>query len=330
MSTSRPSVTTGTLAAIARRFYLEDIPKSQLAEEFGFSRFKIARLLQEAREREIVTITIRDDNPIDPTLGERLAKHLRLDTAIVVPASRDINAERDNIAQAGATYLTAHLAQGQNIGLSWGRTLQPIAKYAQHLPQVKATFVQLTGVIGNDPSQSPGTMLADICSDTGSVGKALFVPLFVSTKDAAEAARQIPSVAETLSYYDRLDMAFLSIGAWESRVTQLAQHLSLEECRYLDSIGTTADLGGMFLDEHGRYLDTPMNERRISISVPELLDTPKVVVMAGGLRKARAIRAVCQSGMATVLITTDEVAKQLLDQPPVETHTYHRHSAPTN
>ena len=36
-------------AAIARRYYLDGRSKLEIAEEFGLSRFKVARLLDEAR-----------------------------------------------------------------------------------------------------------------------------------------------------------------------------------------------------------------------------------------------------------------------------------------
>lgn len=46
-------------AAMARRFYLEGKSKIQIAEEFGVSRFKVARVLETALERDLVRIEIR-------------------------------------------------------------------------------------------------------------------------------------------------------------------------------------------------------------------------------------------------------------------------------
>ena len=48
------------LLAAARRFYLEDRSKVEIAEELGISRFKVARLLEQARETGVVTITLND------------------------------------------------------------------------------------------------------------------------------------------------------------------------------------------------------------------------------------------------------------------------------
>ena len=49
------------LVVAAKRFYLEDRSKMEIAEEFGISPFMVGRLLKRARETGIVTITVHDE-----------------------------------------------------------------------------------------------------------------------------------------------------------------------------------------------------------------------------------------------------------------------------
>ncbi len=49
------------MAGIARRYYLDGRSKIEIAEEFGLTRFKVARLLDAARDRGVVHIEIRHD-----------------------------------------------------------------------------------------------------------------------------------------------------------------------------------------------------------------------------------------------------------------------------
>ncbi|MFP5254127.1 MAG: DeoR family transcriptional regulator, partial [Actinomycetes bacterium] len=74
------------LSAIARRFYLEDASKTDLATEFSMSRFRVARLLQQAREQGVVTIEIHDRDSYRSDLATDLAAHLRLQDCVVVKA----------------------------------------------------------------------------------------------------------------------------------------------------------------------------------------------------------------------------------------------------
>ena len=114
------------------------------------------------------------------------------------------------------------------------------------------------------------------------------------------------------------------MGAWNTRITQLVQHLDAAEIKRLDDIDTIADFSGMFFDADGHYLETPINDRRISIGIEDLLRTPDTVVVAGGKDKADAILAICRTGIPTCLITTDDVARALLDRPPITRHIYDR------
>src|ERR671927_346283 len=59
-------------AAVARRYYVEDASKVEIAEEYGLSRFQVARLLDRARASGLVTITISAPGALDVDLSDRL------------------------------------------------------------------------------------------------------------------------------------------------------------------------------------------------------------------------------------------------------------------
>src|SRR5260370_35745555 len=65
-------------ASIARRFFIEGRSKSEIAAEFGLSRFKVARILDEARAAGIVHIEIQLPAGLDASLAHRLRGTLGL------------------------------------------------------------------------------------------------------------------------------------------------------------------------------------------------------------------------------------------------------------
>src|SRR5881398_2788479 len=75
------------LTSVARRYYLENWSKSQIADRYGISRFRVARLLNQSRESGLVTIRIEDSGPIDTELSDRLRERFGLKHAIVVDTS---------------------------------------------------------------------------------------------------------------------------------------------------------------------------------------------------------------------------------------------------
>ncbi|MDF2830761.1 MAG: transcriptional regulator, DeoR family, partial [Mycobacterium sp.] len=68
-------------AVIARRYYLEGRTRIQIAEEFGLSRFKVARMLDEAIESGMVEIKIHNPGSIDVDLSTALQRRFGLEHA---------------------------------------------------------------------------------------------------------------------------------------------------------------------------------------------------------------------------------------------------------
>ena len=78
-------------ASVARRYYLDGRSKVEIAEEFALSRFKVARLLDDARSSGLVRIEIGHECPAD--LQEFLLDHfdLREDDMYLVEGPVNLN-----------------------------------------------------------------------------------------------------------------------------------------------------------------------------------------------------------------------------------------------
>lgn len=300
------------MAEVAQRYYLDDETKIEIAAALGISRFQVARLLQTAKDEGVVQITINHPLVGDVALAQNLRNALGIDEVLLVKASADVQVERRRLGERASRFLLAHAHQGQRVGFSWGRTLLPIVEGLSAAPEME--FVQVSGMVGNDPLQSATGMLAALSSNTHLKTTALFVPLFTSTPEIASAVRREPSVSEVLERYDALDAAYLSVGSWDPPINQLVPRMSEEEIAELATHHPVAEVVGLFFNAEGDYIQTPLNDRRISISIDQLRNTNEVVAVAGEIGKARAIESIARSGVITALITTDEVALDILER----------------
>src|SRR5947208_10585439 len=77
------------MASVARRYFLDGRSKLEIAEEFGLSRFKVARLLDAARGSGLVRIEIGHQGLIDVDLSARLQSAFGLRHAVVVDTTED-------------------------------------------------------------------------------------------------------------------------------------------------------------------------------------------------------------------------------------------------
>jgi DNA-binding transcriptional regulator LsrR (DeoR family) len=115
-------------ATVARCYYLDGATKTEIAAELGLSRFKIARLLEEARASGIVRIELDSSGQIDRDLSVRLAEAFGLQHCVVMDGPEDDEALlRGTLGRAAADLVTEIVEDGDVLGLSRARSLMPMS-----------------------------------------------------------------------------------------------------------------------------------------------------------------------------------------------------------
>lgn len=303
------------LVDVARRFYLEDQSKIEIAKELGLSRFKVARMLQTARSAGIVEIRLNDVAPVDRELSRQLSAHLSLEEVVVVASGHEQGQVFRDVGRATADLLTRTLREGDVLGMSWGRTTSAMTDFLISVPPV--SVVQLAGAVGSDLTESPVEVVRRVSASAGQRARAIFAPLMVQDAATADALRRQPDVAQALELFDHVTVAVLSVGSWDPPDSRLRESMSPEDRGTLDALGIRAEIAGIFLDDAGASIDAGFAERCISISAEQLRTVPRVIAAAGGAQKAGAVRASVASGLITCLVTDESLASAALELAPV-------------
>jgi DNA-binding transcriptional regulator LsrR (DeoR family) len=298
----------------ARRFFLEDRSKVEIAEELGVSRFKVARLLEQARASGVVTIALHDEGTADPVLSARLAEHLALDEALVVEASGTEAEVRHQIGVPAAELLSETLRPGEVLGLAWGRTLSAMTESMPALPRV--SVVQLTGAIGN-LHDSPVEIVRKVTQSSGGSAYPIFAPLVVDDAVTAAAFRRQADVSRALRMFDDVTTAVVSVGSWDPPNSQLLGAISEGEQRALMDQGVKAEIAAILVSAAGTVVTSDFAARCISISAAQMRHIPRVIGVAGGAEKAEAVVAVARAGLLTGLVTERALAEAALAAPHV-------------
>ncbi len=319
MTTGRSPVRMGPAemvqaAAMARRFYLEGKSKIQIAEEFGVSRFKVARVLESALERDLVRIEIRVPAELDAERSDALRSRYGLRNAVVVesPADQDSDApDPENLGAVAAGLLGELVTEGDVLGLAWGRSIITMANALDRLPP--CTVVQLTGVYDAGTAER-GSVEAVRLAAAVSGGEAhpLYAPMVLPDAATAAALRQQTGIAAAMSYFDKVTVAVVSIGSWEPRVSTVYDALSDAERKHYADLGVAAEMSSHLFAADGRRVGHDLRDRCITVDTDRLRRVPEVVAIAGGIRKAGAVGAVLRSGLVTSLVTDTAAADHLL------------------
>jgi len=298
------------VAAVARAYYLEDRSRVEIAETFGISRFKVARLLARARDEGVVRIEINDWGLPDAVLAGRLQEALGLAQCHVIRSHGDEDTVRQQVGAAAAALVSDTLEPDEVLGVTWGRTLTATTSQLQRLPRV--SIVQLTGVVAGDLSSSPVEVARQASRRSGGDVYPIFAPLFVQDADTAASLRNHPDIHAAMDLFPRVTTALVSVGAWEPTVSQIKDVLPIDALANAIAGGCVADIAGLLIRADGTLVDPAFQERCLNISFDQLRAVPRVVGIAGGAEKAQAIRAVARAGLITELITDHALADAIL------------------
>lgn len=309
---TRSALETMQLVVAARRHYLDGATKSAIASELGVSRFKVARLLDEALRTGVVTIEVNAPSDVDVDLSLELTARFGLRQALVLRlAEGPEEFRRQQLGRAAAEALADLVEEGDVVGVSWGRTLHEMVQALPRLPH--STVVQIVGSVPSADLHVNSLDLARaIAERADSPVHALHVPLVVDSADTAARLRNDEHVAATIALFDQLTKAVVSIGAWTSGNSSLMLALPDQLRTTIRDAGGVADLCATVLDQEGREVTAGnLSGRSISISTEQLRRVPDVIAVVGGTARVAAIKATLRSGLVHRLVTDDRTAQAL-------------------
>jgi DNA-binding transcriptional regulator LsrR (DeoR family) len=138
-------------------------------------------------------------------------------------------------------------------------------------------------------------------------------PVFVPNVALAKELWEIQELKALKSKVSDIDLAVLSVADVSKQASIFRRGLlTAQDAESLQAAGAVGDVLCQFVDEAGEIVDHPINKRAMAINPTELRKVPKVIISAGGIRKAQIIRASILTTKAQVLITDEMTAQELL------------------
>ncbi|MDO7880655.1 sugar-binding transcriptional regulator [Salinibacterium soli] len=300
-------------AIVARRYYLEGKQKNEIADELGISRFKVARLLDDALAQGVVRIDVALPDGLDVELGDALAARFGIRRGHVALAQEGVPTT-DLLGSAAARLLTARLTRDDVLGISWGSTLTAVVDAVDEL--AVGEVVQLVGGVASAGLEVNGVeLLRRIARSGGATVRPLHAPFLVGSADTARLLRDDPSLAPTIERFSAVTVALLGIGSLSTGRSALWTELDAPARAELTRLGAVADLGGSILAADGSIVTADALDRVIAIDAERLAAVGEVIAVAGGEGKSDAIAAALRSGLVDTLVTDSATARELLADP---------------
>ena len=288
-------------ASVARRYYLDGRSKVEIAQEFALSRFKVARLLDDARSSGLVRIEIGHPGSVDVELSDRLMSTLGLQHCVVTDTPDDVPATmREHLGAAAAELLTEIVTPDDVLGLSWARSVSAMANALQRLAPVP----------GVDDSSID--IVRDVARVAGGPAYFFYAPMAVPDAATAQALRRQPEVAQAFSRIGSVTRAVAGVGAWEPEQSTLYDATGEAERQELARRGVCAEISGVLVDADGIPVSSDLTERMIGITAEQMRAVPEVIAIVYGAAKVRAVLAAVRGGMVKSLVTHSTLAESLI------------------
>lgn len=302
------------LAELAESYYLRGWTQQKVADTYGLTRPTVSRMLKEAQESGVVEIRIRKSSRVDKGQATRLAERYGLAGAdVLVPNDGD---ELAALGAVGARVLRSLAFDGMFIGLTWGATLSAVVDAIDGWSLPHSTVIQLAGSLGASAGQFDSSAITQsLASALSARALLLSAPLLLDDEKMVHGLLTNRSNLLTYEQSRRCNIVLAGIGSAESEYSalRLGGHLAEEELGSLRAEGAVGDVCGHMISAEGFPVGEAFSRRQVNLPRTDLLKVPIRLAVAAGKHKTAAIRGALLGGYVTHLVTTSEVATDLLE-----------------
>ncbi|MGG3691388.1 sugar-binding transcriptional regulator [Heyndrickxia ginsengihumi] len=263
-----------------------------------------SKLLQEL---EIMMREISGINEIEV----QLKKKLNLEDVIIVPGNSDEEPwVKNELGRACALRMKACLTGNNIIAVTGGTTMAAVADALTadfSNDQQEVLFVAARGGIGEDVENQANTICAKMAERSGRKHRVLYVPDQVSPEVYKSVVTE-PSIKEVLTLIKQANIVLHGIG--DALVMAKRRKTKDEEMEKILQGHAVGEAFGYYFNEQGEVVH---RVQTIGLHLKDLPHVEHVLAVAGGVSKAKAIKAYINSKpKSTVLITDEGAAKQIL------------------
>ncbi len=308
-------------------YYHEPVGRRQLCKELNLSERLVRSEIEKLKVRGAAVSApagislsqsgrelLQDISEIVPSLfsiqplAEKIKQSFNLQESIIVPgdSSQDHLSLKD-LGRAAAGYLRKILKPDSVLAVTGGTTLAAMAAAMKGSTDMKDVLVvPARGGLGEGLEQQAGTIAAKIAVTLGAQYRLLHIPDNIE-ENTAEILKKDVHIKEILQLIKTSSILIHGIGP----ALEMAARRGLTPpiMAMLQEKNAVAEAFRYYFDEKGNIVyEVP----GIGLEMSDLGNIETVVAVAGGRKKADAIKAVLSHGQLDVLITDEGAAREIM------------------
>ncbi|MEI9418994.1 MULTISPECIES: sugar-binding transcriptional regulator [unclassified Mesorhizobium] len=299
--------------------YAGGLTQSEVAKRLGLTSLKAHRLITKANQEGLVKVYIDGEVSECVELEDELSRRYGLDYCEVVPDFDSEDLPLKALGIAGAQFLKREIERGEQalIGVGHGRTLAACVEYLPRTTTDRIRFVSLLGGLTRKFSANPHDVIHRLAERTGAEAYVMPVPMFANTAEDRIVLLGQKGISEVFDLARSADLLLAGVGTAEREASLVATGMiekgEMEEIRRNGGVG---ELLGHFFDDAGKAVATTVSNRALALAREDIASR-RIVAVAGGKIKVRAIKSVLEGRYLKGLITDERTARSLVEETPV-------------
>ena len=302
------------LIDVSVKYYLDNMTQSEIAKALYLSRPKVSRLLKKAKETGVVSIDINYTSDQTEYIKDELLKRFKVKNVRMVKTQRNYTETLVEIGKYAADVVANALFDGMTIGISWGHSVRNTVWQMKNLSYEGVKIVELFGAISYEMGDTNLLSIGmNLAQKIGANFYPIPAPIFVENQEARDALVKNPIISKSLDMIENCDLILTGLGAVDAHVPQTLwdSYVSDDLKQEILKKGGVGFLCAHFFDGDGHVLDLEINENIIGIKT-ETIGKQKMIVVAGGERKSRAILAALRAGKIDTLVSDEDALLKVL------------------
>lgn len=301
---------------IVTMYYEQGFTQSEIAKKIGVSRPVVSKILQQAKDKGIVTISIKDESAYTTMLALELEKKYSLKEAIVVSVNKRTNSikTQQEVSRAAAYYLNEQLTSSQSIGLSWGTTL---ADMIDEMPYSSNPQIDICPLVGGVSSEhlyfDTNHLVFQLAEKLNSRCRYFYAPALAESIELAEILANSNLIGRAMEAAKNVDLAIIGVGNPNEHSTwkQLG-YLNESDLGIIKKTNVVGDAVASLFDKNGKTVNNDISKRMLGIKVEDLKNISDVMIIGSSREKATSIASLLLGNYCSILVVDQLLAEALL------------------
>lgn len=241
-------------------------------------------------------------------LEEKLQGILGLKEVLIVPGQLGYSTIKQEIGRFAAGVIKKLVSDGDIMAVTGGSTLAQIANsMSVSSKPLDVMVVPGRGGLGEEVEIQANTIAATLAKKLGGSYQLLHIPDNIKEENIERIAAE-PSIQKTLDILKRANILLHGVGNAQKMARR--RGMSREQVDQLIRSGAIGEAFGYYFNEKGEIVYSTSS---VGLHLKDLTNIDKVIAVAGGPNKARAIISVVSKKYQDLLITDELTAKEIIN-----------------